>query len=243
MLNLQESSTSPQTTSPMRLLKELDLPLQAMTSLLSLPELLTAPDGDAHPVMLLPGYGADDASLSPLLCFVQLLGYQADTWGLGENDGEVDTLVQAVARLVARNAATAGQAISLIGWSLGGIVAREVARLQPHDVRQVITLGSPIVGGAKYTALAALLEDNDEELNELEKEIGRRNQQGLRVPVTSIYSRTDGVVPWQISIDSFNPHADNIEVVSTHIGLASHPRVLRIIAEQLARPQTQGATS
>lgn len=232
----------PAASRPSRLatLAELRAPLDWVTLLLRAPQLLRAPRGDGRPVMLLPGYGADESSMRPLGRYLGYLGYDVYDWGLGRNLGNVNQYTQSIGGRVSElydelNEAT----VTLIGWSLGGVIARETARLFEPYVREVITLGTPIIGGPKYTAVAERFAgDGKLDLDEFEKEVHARNSIGIKQPITSIYSKLDGVVGWRASIDSYNAHARNIEVYSSHFGIGAHGKVWRLIADTLARGKT-----
>ena len=237
-----ETIDPPAARRPGRLatLAELRAPLDWVTLLLRAPQLLRAPRGDGRPVMLLPGYGANESSMRPLGRYLAYLGYDVYDWGLGRNLGHVNQYTQSIGGRVSElhdelNEAT----VTLIGWSLGGVIARETARLFEPYVREVITLGTPIIGGPKYTAVAERFAgDGKLDLDEFEKEVHARNSIGIRQPITSIYSKLDGVVGWRASIDSYNAHARNIEVYSSHFGIGAHGKVWRLIADTLARRET-----
>ncbi len=218
---------------------ELRAPLDWATLLTGAPGLARAPRGEGKPVMLIPGYRADESSMRPLRRYLEFLNYDVYDWGRGRNLGDVDAYVDHVgerAREIQRE--VDGQAVTLIGWSLGGVIARETARLHPEVVREVITMGTPIVGGPKYTAVAnRFAEIANIDLDEFEKEVHERNLIGIKQPVTAIYSKTDGVVGWRACIDIYNAHARNIEVNCSHFGLGANSRVWRIIADALA-PKT-----
>lgn len=228
----------PQLRAPSRFatMAEVRAPLDAITLALNLPRLARAPRGDGRPVLLLPGFRADEASMWPLRGFLRRLGYDARDWQLGRNQGNVDRLTARMQPVVdGLFEERGGDAVTLIGWSLGGVVARELARLEPERVREVITLGSPIVGGPKYTAVGRRFADgNAFDLDAFEHEVHARNSIGFDQPVTSIYSRFDGVVGWQASVDVYNPQARNIEVASSHFGLGFNGTVWRLIADILA---------
>lgn len=238
---MSTNSDTADVRAPSRLATWLELraPLDWATLLTGAPGLARAPRGDRKPVMLIPGYRADESSMRPLRRYLEFLNYDVYDWARGRNLGDVDAYVQHVgerAREIQRE--VDGQAVTLIGWSLGGVIARETARLYPKLVREVITMGTPIVGGPKYTAVAdrfAKIANID--LDEFEKEVHERNLVGLKQPVTAIYSKTDGVVGWRACIDSYNAHARNIEVNCSHFGLGANSRVWQIIAEALA-PKT-----
>ena len=127
----------------------------------------------------------------------------------------------------------------LIGWSLGGYLAREAARERPQAAHQVITLGSPVVGGPKYTAVAGAYLRRGIDLDVIEAEVAARNRQPLDTPVTAVYSRSDGVVAWQACIDRHSTNVEHVEVETTHLGLGFSPEVFQIIAERLAREETR----
>lgn len=129
-----------------------------------------------------------------------------------------------------------GEKVILIGWSLGGVLTREVARLFPDAVEQVLTLGTPIVGGPKFTSVGKRYAKlNNIDLEKFELDVHQRNSIGLTQPVTSIYSKSDGIVSWQASVDTYNQHASNIEVTGSHIGLGINPKVWLTIADVLVK--------
>ena len=202
---------------------------------LSLGALSREPAGDGSLVLVLPGFGAGDASTWPLRTFLASRGYRVRGWGLGTNQIDVPTAIATMAEAVVDYAATERAPVSLVGWSLGGYIAREVAREQPAAVRRVVTLGSPVIGGPKYTSLAGLAPLQGWDLEFIEAEVERRKTVPLRVPVTAVYSRRDGVVAWRACID---PEGDapieHVEVTSSHLGLGVDPDVYRIVARRLA---------
>jgi surfactin synthase thioesterase subunit len=128
----------------------------------------------------------------------------------------------------------AQQEVHLIGWSLGGYLAREVARERPDLVRQVITLGTPVVGGPKYTVVARAFHRQGIDVDAIEAEIELRNQISFHTPVTAIYSRKDAVVSWEACIDRDAANVEHIEVRTTHLGFGFSPEVYKIIAKRLA---------
>ena len=201
--------------------------------LLNSPALLAAPRGQGERVAVFPGFGAGDASTAALRQYLAYLGYEVSGWRMGRNGGDVPALIDMLTEGVAREYDRTGEALNLIGWSLGGYLAREVARELPHAVTQVITMGSPIVGGPKYTQVASAFGDSAM-LDWIEREIELRDQTPLRVPVTAIYSKLDGVVAWEACIDTKHDDVEHIEVTTTHIGLGFNPDVYRIIARKLA---------
>ncbi len=206
--------------------------------LLQFPTLARQPRGSGRRVLVLPGYGAGDASTALLRAYVRFLGYQPRGWGLGRNCGAVPDLLPPVVERLQALAREEGRPIGLIGWSLGGYLAREAARELPRATNQVITLGSPVVGGPKYTAVAGAYRRRGFDLDAIEAEVAARNLRPLETPVTAVYSRRDGVVAWRACIDRFSLNVEHVEVETTHLGLGFSPEVFRIIAERLARRET-----
>lgn len=208
--------------------------------LLRAPGLRNAPRGDGRRVILLPGYLAGDFSMAPLAAYLRFLGYRARSWGMGRNKGDVEALVFAFGASLADLVRDDGAPASLVGWSLGGVIARETAREYPDLVRDVVTLGSPIKGGPKYTSVAPIYASRfGVDLDAFENDVHERNQRGLSQPVTSIYSKADGVVAWRASIDDYNAHARNVEVQASHFSMGVHAQTWRVVAEALAHAQTQ----
>ena len=215
---------------------EAETPKQLAQLALHYPRLLTEPRGDGHPVLFMPGFTASDTSTRSLRRYFKLLGYDARGWGLGRNSGDVARLAPQVAEIVAKMSAASGSKVSLVGWSMGGVIAREVALHHPDLVRRVITMGSPITGGPKYTAFADQLASGGVDLDAIEAHIHHRQRTSppLKVPVTAIFSRRDGVVAWQACIDQINQSVQHVEVTSSHLGLGFDPKVYRLIARRLA---------
>lgn len=213
---------------------------------LLMPLLKRGPDGDGHPVMVLPGFLASDTSTRLLRKFLVQKNYQPSGWGLGRNLGThitggdpvlSDELInQVLAQFVKDN-----RKVSLIGWSLGGILAREIARIVPDCVRQVITLGSPFNGPKGAAPMAAkLFQLINGDVAKKHPDIAERMVQPPPVPSTAIYSRTDGVAHWKACIDDYAHDAiqtENIEVRGSHIGLGHNPQVLWVIADRLAQAE------
>lgn len=200
----------------------------------SAPSLLSQPKGDGRPIVLVPGFLADDRSMWPLRGFLRYLGYSVQGWGLGRNDGSPQNDAE---RFLARidELVKGDKRLTLIGWSLGGVIARIVAMERPDAVREVITLGTPVEGGPKYTTAGAYYaRKRGIDLDAFEQHVHEQNQRGLEVPLTIIYSRTDAVVSWRAAIDRYNPQARHIEVPGSHIGLGFSPAVWRIIAGTLS---------
>jgi len=223
----------------LRLALEMRMPWELGASLLALPLLRSQPRGDGHAVLVFPGLVASDTSTAPLRRYLTDLGYDARAWELGRNLGPGRGVLEACFAKVREVHAETGGKVSLIGWSLGGIYAREAAKVAPECVRCVITLGTPFAGHPKATNAWRVYEMASGE--RADSRIPRqRLAEAPPVPTTSIYSRTDGVVAWQCSVErSARWDTENIEVDSSHVGLGVHPAALYAIADRLA--QVEGA--
>lgn len=193
--------------------------------------------GDEHPVLILPGFLAGDPSTAPLRSILRSQGYWVHGWQLGRNLGPTPEIVDGLlARLHALHDRH-GAPVSLIGWSLGGIYARRLARRHPELVRQVITLGSPFrITPDQRSAVSHLYERLQHRHVPMIDEVLPGNDAGpLAVPTTAIYTRTDGVVRWWQCIESIGPERENIEVLGSHSGLGFNPAVIYAIGDRLAQ--------
>ncbi|QCF27077.1 lipase family alpha/beta hydrolase [Hydrocarboniclastica marina] len=186
-----------------------------------------------HRIILLPGYGAGDLSLKPLAMFLRRSGFNVRTWGLGLNDASMSRLYPRVRDRVRSEYERYGQPVILLGWSMGGVLAREVTRDHPEWVEHVITLGSPIIGGPKYTIFARLYQSRGRDLDQVEERIKARYRKPIERPVTALYSRTDGVVSWEACIDKWSPTVEHREVASSHIGMGFSRKVFDILLDLL----------
>ncbi len=197
------------------------------------PWLLLQPRGDGRQIMVLPGFKTDDQSTWPLRKFLQYLGYEAHGWGLGTNTGNPEKDAERLAERL-DDIQRPGEPITLIGWSLGGVVARATAMNQPDRVREIITMGTPVEGGPKYTrAHRHYSGSRNIDLDQFEAHIHSKNQQSIDAPITVIYSRSDGIVGWQAAIDRYNANTRHIRVHGSHLGLGFNPCVWNIIAKTL----------
>src|SRR5215208_986608 len=178
--------------------------------LLRFPGLARQPRGDGRPVLVLPGYGAGDGSTAILKTYLRLLGYRAGGWRLGRNSGDVAGLLPRILKRMASLARRSDGQVTLIGWSMGEYLARELARERPDLVRRVITLGTPVIGGPKYTVAAASYRKRGIDIDVIAAEVEQRNRMAnLEVPVVAIYSRRDAMVAWQACIDSLTPNIEH----------------------------------
>ena len=221
--------------SPFHVMREARGLIELPRLLLRFPSLARQPRGDGEPVLVLPGYGAGDGSTMILKGYLRLLGYRARGWHLGRNHGAViDSLPRLLKRL-GNLSRRSKQKVAIIGWSFGGYLARELARERPDLVRLVITLGTPVVGGPKYTVAAESCRKRGIDIEAIAAEVEQRNSiANLEVPVVAIYSQKDGLVAWEACIDRHAANVEHIEVHTTHLGFGFSPEVYKIIAQRLA---------
>ena len=208
------------------------------SSLLLSPLLLRAPKGDGHPVLALPGFLASDLSMAPMRRYLKELGYDAHAWNMGRNLGGVASRRNGLRNLLQRIYDDTGRKVSIVGWSLGGIYARDLALQMPEMVRSVITLGSPFANDVRATNATRLYEALSGETVEHNSDLTRAIAGDLPVPATSIYSRTDGIVNWRTSLLRPSDTAENIEVhLASHIGLGVNAAALWAVADRLAQAE------
>lgn len=208
------------------------------------PLLSLLPQGDGHPVLFLPGFLAGDRSTRPMRDLFDQLGYRTHGWGMGRNVRVDDGRVWAMRQLLLGIHRHSGRKVSIVGWSLGGVFARELAKIQPEAVRQVISLGSPIADTRNHSHarhLFELLNGPDQAPVRGGHRFDELNT-APPVPTTSILTRSDGVVHWRGSVQ--HPHrahgeAENIEVRASHCGLGFNPAVMIALADRLAQAEGQ----
>jgi pimeloyl-ACP methyl ester carboxylesterase len=193
--------------------------------------------GDNHPVLILPGFLAGDPSTAPLRYILRGQGYWVHGWELGRNLGPTPVIVEGLVDRLQTLHARHDAPVSLIGWSLGGIYARRLARRFPHLVRQVITLGSPFrITAQDRSAVSGIYQRLSPQHVPLVDEVLPGHDAGpLTVPATSIYTRTDGVVRWWQCLDDEGPRRENIEVYGSHSGLGFNPAAIYAIGDRLAQ--------
>lgn len=196
-----------------------------------------APASDGHTVLVFPGLSASDASTMPLRGYLGTLGYRTLGWSQGFNFGPRAGVLQTARRDLERAFESSGRKVSLVGWSLGGVYARELAKEVPDLVRSVITLGSPFGGPPKSTNAWRIYELTSG--RDIEREHGQFDlPTAPPVPTTSVYSRTDGIVAWQGCVQHpDHAETENIEVVASHIGLGLNPSAWWAVADRLAQPE------
>ena len=200
------------------------------------PLLQRAPMGDGHPVIVFPGLSASDGSTVPLRGYLSSRNYAVSGWNQGHNFGPRAGVLEAGSHQIHETFLKAGKRkVSLIGWSLGGLYARELAKELPDHVRCVITLGTPFTGHPRATNAWRFFElvsgqsvHDPQVLAQLRRE--------PPVPTTSIWSRSDGIVAWRCSVVAPGPQAENIELHASHVGMGMNPLALYAIADRLAQP-------
>ena len=204
----------------------------------ALPLLSLAPRGDGHPVLVLPGLVTSDISTRPLRSFLKRQGYAVSGWGLGRNFGPRPGVQDGMLALIRELHETHGRKVSLVGWSLGGVYARQLAKMVPDQVRSVITLGSPF-GGKPHATNAWRIYEMVSGKNAAEQDtsFGGALAEPPPVPTTAIFSRTDGICAWQICVEKPSDTAENIEVQGSHCGLGHNPAVVYAIADRLAQAE------
>ncbi|HJQ59856.1 MAG TPA: alpha/beta hydrolase [Vineibacter sp.] len=204
----------------------------------TLPLLGMAPRGDGHTVMVLPGLIASDRSTVPLRRFLNNQGYAAQGWGMGRNLGPRPGVQRQMLLNLRDLYRASGRKVSLVGWSLGGIFARELAKQAPDMVRLVVTLGSPFAGHPRSTNAWRVYEvASGETVNDHDDTFMDQLRPPPPVPTTAIYSRSDGVAAWQGCLERPAPQAENIEVPGSHCGLGHNPAAVYAVADRLAQPE------
>jgi pimeloyl-ACP methyl ester carboxylesterase len=203
--------------------------------------LASAPRGDGHPVLVLPGFAADDRSTARLREFLARTGYDAHAWELGRNFGPkaIGDEGERLSERLADIHALTGQKVSLVGWSLGGIMARLVARRAPEAVRQVITLGAPFSGDPKANNVWRIYEWLTGQPLDDEQCVAQFQESAIPagVPTTAIYTRGDGIVAWRSCVSVPAKRHENIRVWGSHCGLVVNPAALYAIADRLSQPE------
>jgi dienelactone hydrolase len=199
-----------------------------------------APEGDGHPVIVYPGLGGGALATSHLRSFLKDSGFATHDWECGVNtgpDGEFDEWLVPLAERVSELHRQHGRKVSLIGWSLGGVYAREIAKRCPEFVRQVVTLGTPFAALAQGNHAGTVFKLLNGEKASLQPELQERIRDCPPVPTTSIYSKSDGIVSWRGCIEKRSATSESVEVHASHLGMVTHPQVLRIVANRLAQPE------
>lgn len=199
----------------------------------------TAPVGDGHPVIIFPGLATDGSAVEPLRDYCESLGYTAIDWGKGYNTGTKGDLDAWLADLASHTAELLDRypdTATLIGWSLGGLYAREVGKLLAPQVRQVITIATPFNAEADHTNVGWLFRMLSGASAAIDPALSKRLRTPPPLPTTSIYSRSDGVVAWETCCHArTSRQVQDIEIDGSHIGMGWNPAVLEIVADRLAQ--------
>ena len=212
--------------------------------------------GNGQRIICVPGFGGSDAYTYWLRRFLNRNGFQAEGWSLGTNRGgagllghidyhpipeaykngpelDVPRLAMKLRERVRQRSEETGEKFAVIGHSLGGYLAREVARQLPEHVSQLITFGSPIYGGPKYTAAGRVFLRRGVDMDWIESMIVEREQLPIAVPVTTIVSPSDGIVGYRAAIDRNQAHAKLIKINANHMGMAFNPSIWQIVLREL----------
>ena len=206
------------------------------TSVGLMPFLRMLPAGDGHPVLVLPGFMASDASTIPLRTFLKSKGYAVSAWELGRNLGPTPEVMERMPKLLRKMARDHDRKVSLVGWSMGGIYARWLARIHPERVRQVVTLGTPVRTIVEDTSNASGLFDYLRPYHE-DDHPGLDDGAPLEVPATAVHTRSDAIVPWQTCMIDPGAQSENVRVAGSHSGLGFNPAGLYVVADRLALPE------
>ncbi|MEM7545732.1 MAG: alpha/beta hydrolase [Pseudomonadota bacterium] len=206
---------------------------------MSWPTLATlCPRGDGQPVLVLPGLITTDNSTVALRSLLRSLGYETSGWELGRNYGPLPGIEDGLKDRLRTMAEDSGRKVSIVGWSLGGIYARQLAKMMPDYVRQVVTLGSPFKGDPRATNAWRVYQfTSGHKVDDRDTHMGGAISAPTPVPTTAIYSKTDGICAWRTCIEEPTDIAENIEVKGSHCGLGHHPAAAYAIADRLAQKE------
>lgn len=249
-----------------RLLREIRIASDISRMAVTLARQTKSNIGNGQRVICVPGFGGGDSYTYWLRRFLNQNGYRAEGWNLGVNRGgaglrgdidyhpipekyrntaelEVPRMAMKLREQVRKRSDETGDTFVLVGHSLGGYLAREVARQLPNHVSQLITFGSPIYGGPKYTAAASVFIRRGLDMDWVESIIEEREQIPIEVPLTTIISPSDAIVGYQCSIDRHQLHAKLIEVDANHVGMAFNPTIWKLVLEELQLSKPLAAAS
>ncbi len=199
------------------------------------------PKGDGHPVIVFPGFVSSDNATKPLRGLLKDLGYETHGWGLGMNLLFGNELEEEMIALVRDVAKTSGKKVSLVGWSLGGLYAREIAKVCHQQVRNVISLGSPISGQPEHSNAHSLFKAFNGEPSDIDFTRYFQLREAPPVPTTSIFSHTDGIVAWEGSLQKESEKSESIVVPASHLGMGVNPLVMYLLSDRLS--QAEGSWS
>ena len=191
--------------------------------------------GHGRPVLVLPGLLANDHSTRPLRRLLNSTGYAAYGWRSGTNIGPTRRIIRGMDAVLDEITDLHGQPASVIGWSLGGMFGYDLVSRHPGAVDRLITLGSPLYIADPRQSRGSRFYNKYAAAHLAEYSIDRWRATGVAsVPVTSIFSKTDGVVRWHTCLHPPGPLRENIAVYSSHCGLGCHPAAAYAILDRLA---------
>ena len=230
------ASASPQPPGLLALLREIaDVPAVAAARWrrpVDLPK-----TGRGQPVLVYPGFMADDSSTALLRNSLDAAGYRSFTWDRGFNVMVRANMVELLrTRLDAVRVEAGGQDVILVGWSLGGLFARQVANADPTGIAMVVTLGSPFSGDLRANNAWRLIErTNGHPVDALPMPIGFREKPAVHT--IAVWSARDGIVAPETSRGDPDQSDERIELDCTHMGFCSSEQgvrdVIAILAERL----------
>lgn len=218
------------------LLGEAVAPLEAVKLAASWSFLSRKDVGQGQAVLLLPGFGTSSSSMAVVKRYLESIGYKPQYWSAGFNSGDVGKLMPQVLADIKRLANENEGPVKLLGWSLGGYLAREAAREVQQSVSRIVTLGSPVVGGPKYTAVKPLYDIRGTDVDSVENSTLKRFENPIVCPIVALYSKRDSIVSWQACIDRFSPNVEHIEIKAPHMSMGISKEVIELLPYALGTP-------
>lgn len=221
--------------SPLLMLMEGRAIAEAGQLMLALPLLrLQAIKGNGEPVMVLPGFMADDRSTTLLRDYLHSIGYRVYPWDLGVNRRPMVDYLPVLRDRAAAIKTETGHRLRMVGWSRGGMLSRELARDFPELVQRVVTIGSPVKGGVSASSVGRWVQQQTGLTPaQMANLMAQRYQNPIQVPVRAMYSRTDGVVAWKACIDDQTEDIEHHEIRGSHVGMGSNVEVFRLLPRLL----------
>lgn len=233
--DINQPAPTPADVKRPSLFKEIRGIIQPIRLLAAYPDLRKAEAGNGKRIMLFPGWKSHETVMFPVKTFLNRLGYTAQYWGLGLNNGYVEKYRDQIITQLEKEEHP--EKITLIGWSLGGLIAREVAREIPHKISSVITYGTPAIGGPRYTAGVKVYEAKEvQRIIDLQRALDETNP--IAIPLSIIFTKKDSIVNWSACIDRTSLDVKHYEVNSTHLSLGIDPTVWKIIVQELENRTT-----
>lgn len=220
--------------APWRIIFEAQAAIEYLNLSLRYKALTASRANFTHPVVLFPGFGTSERAMFFLGDYLKRIGAEVFDWGIGRNHGYVPDLLKELITQVKTLSAQRSSQLNLVGWSLGGYLAREVARELPDLIHKVVTLGTPVVGGPKYTAVAKLYARWGFDLDAMARDVADRNAVTIDREILAIYSKGDNIVSWQACIDNQSPRIRHEEVQGSHLGLVVNARAFGLTRDFLS---------